>query len=181
MHTSEELTPGERELEAALRGVAASASGIDPPALAYRLGQASERARVRRWQRATGGVALAALVLGLSGQWERPGALPRESGEIVSGMSESAPYAAIPAASDVGRERAGAWKPSRLVLASAYLRQRERALRLGESALGGDAGSDEGAAEQGVGAPLQRAEPAAPGGQRAIDFFLQALSAGRRL
>jgi hypothetical protein len=58
MSDQDELNPGERELESALKSLTPRASRLDPVAAAYTAGQRSARREVRRWRVATAAIAL---------------------------------------------------------------------------------------------------------------------------
>jgi hypothetical protein len=175
MHTPEEMSPSQRELEGALRSLRPDAARVDDVELAFRLGAAAGARRVRAWQRtsALNGIAVVALALALIGTRAAPG---RHSGggpvrEIASRAPDGAPTESVPVRSF---SMPGSLKGH--FLTSSYLRLRERSLRLGAESLG------EPPPTGAIGDPLvgTGARSGETPEQSELDFFVKALAAGRR-
>src|SRR5688572_10223984 len=82
-HGNENLTPAERELEAALTSLTPAAAQIDPVAAAFDAGGRAARRQVRVWRSAT-----AAMLLIAVGGWLMPlGRAPHHPGETIVATS----------------------------------------------------------------------------------------------
>ena len=113
MPNEEPLTPADRELEAALQGLAPAAPGIDRDRLMFVAGQASARRRQRVWQGATATLAAAfAILLAV-----RPASRPTDRFVRVGDRSPSAngtaatPTAVAPSSQDVDERPAPYVRP----------------------------------------------------------------------
>jgi hypothetical protein len=85
MSEQEDLSPAERELEAALRSLAPAAARIDSVGAAFAAGQRSMRRQIRTWQSAA-----AAILLVSTGAW----LVPFQRGMMTSrDVGDSAPVA----------------------------------------------------------------------------------------
>ena len=115
-----DLTPADRELEAALRGLRPASAGVDAVAIAYAAGAASARRALFRWRAVAAGLALA-----LGASIVVTAVQPRASEPTIAQAPEREPLQAVAAAT----------YPPESVGAAAYLRLRDNVLDRGLDAL----------------------------------------------
>lgn len=169
MHTPDDMTPAERELESALRALRPDPAGVNPTELAYRLGEAAGRRGVRRWQGIAGGAAMLGLAAAVTSSSMRPVApvapTPHEAVEAPAPVEARDALVTAPAPAP-GME---GW-----LAVSSYARQRDRTLRLGPDVLGVEPGPARDGALGAAGSTESRE-------QSDLDLFLLALTSRRRL
>ncbi len=174
MHTPEDMTPAQKELEMALRSLRPDAAGVDEVGLAFRLGEAAGVRRLRRWQGSAVVCGLAAMVsIGMAIPWRNGGAPVAGNDDVM--IADAAEDAADDAYSQRGEPPSPAFSMRGLYLTSSYMRQRERSLQTGWGEEGGTVPTSAVRSERAAGRSKDAEE------QSSFDLFIQALTAGRKM
>lgn len=176
MHTPEDMTPAERELELALRSLRPDGAATNEVDLAFRLGEATGARRLRRWQASTAcGAAAAVLSIVAAVAWRMettPAAATHET--MMADAVESMPEEPT-REEDVPFRAPFAMRG--LYMTSAYMRQRERSIRRSMD----DVDATAPTSEVGLAAAEVRTERPVAERQSDFDLFIQAFNAKGQL